>query len=397
MTEKREHLLQHELNSYFEKLRSFNSVKKTQNSLVYKGIEKELSRIAEEIEYGFYAPHETLKKKSHYRAVAWNIERGIYVDEILEELKNNTQLNKADLLLLTETDIGMARTKNKNIARDLAVALQYNYCYSNAYINLCKGNSVEGHYEGENLLGLHGNALLSRYPLENWRSVALPNCKDKMKGSEKRLGSQRALIVDICLPYQKVTVVVAHLDAHSSPRQRAGQMELILNHLKNNPYPVLIGGDFNTSTYNARKAVFAFFGFWDKVFRGVDYVIEEHYPYPDRFFEKRLFDTLQKHGFNYRSFNEEGMGTLHYRVADIKGSSMIQEVVPEWCLKILENTLSRHGGKVSLKLDWFAARGLKVADENTPGASGPKVLPQLKSKNIPLSDHDPILVDFVPY
>src|SRR5690606_21333826 len=123
------------------------------------------------------------------------------------------------------TDIGMARSKNTNIAREMDLALKFNYFFAPSYLNLCKGNSVEGHFEGENAEALHGNAILSRYPISNLRIVPLKNCKDKMRGGEKRLGSQKALVADVAFPFRTVTVVTAHLDAHSSQRQRADQME----------------------------------------------------------------------------------------------------------------------------------------------------------------------------
>ncbi len=92
---------------------------------------------------------------------------------------------------------------------------------------------------------------------------------------------------------------------------------------------------------------------------------------------------------DYQSFNETGVGTLHYHVDDLKGNHLVREVVPEWCRRVMDNTLRRHGGKVSLKLDWFAGRGLKPATGGLP----PKVFPRTGFGGKTLSDHDPILVD----
>lgn len=392
--ESKEFLLTHQLNDYFSSLSTYSSTKKIQKSILYQGLKEDIHHVAYGVEYGFYAPTLPFQKKTFYRVVAWNLERGIQFDGILKALKNHPEISKADLLLLTETDSGMARSQNRNVARELALELGMNYFFSPSYLNLCMGNSVESHFTGVNELGLHGNAILSRYPLDNLRAIPLKNCKDKMKGSEKRLGCQKALVAEVSFPYQKVTAICAHLDAHSSQRQRAGQMETIFSSLDLETYPVLLGGDLNTSSYNARHAFFAFCGFWNKVFRGVDDVIDNHYPYPDRYYDKRLFDVLRRFGFDYETFNEIGTGTLHYHVDDLKGNYLVKEVVPEWCRKIMETTLRRHGGKVSIKMDWFAGKGIKLASPET-GALLPKVIGQLKEGDKPLSDHDAILVDIV--
>ncbi len=391
-----ESLITHTLNQYFAPLGQYGSTNSIRKSIPYRALHKEIERVLGSIEYGHYAPSIPLAKKPFYRAVVWNLERGIHHEHQLRMMKMHPHLSQADLFFLPETDIGMARSQNINVARKMAKELKFNYFFSPSYLNLCKGNSAEDQCQGDNAEALHGNAILSRYPIQNLRIIPLINCKDKMKGKEKRLGCQKALVGDVIFPHKTITVVTAHLDAHSSQKQRAFQMETIMSSLKNNPHPILLGGDLNTSTYNASHAVYAFFDFWIKVFRGVDHAIDDHYPYPDRYYDKALFDVLRSHGMEYESLNEIGVGTLHYRVEDMKSNHMMQEVVPAWCRKIVVEILGRHGGKVSLKLDWFAARGVKLADEEK-GAIGPKVIPGLKFGDTPLSDHDPIVLDFDIY
>lgn len=391
-----EALLTHQLKDYFQGLSHFGSTKALERSLIYRGLKNEIERVAGGIEYGFYAPPIPLKKKPFYRVVAWNLERGLEFDGILHLLQNHPELSRGDVYLFSETDIGMARTQNRNVARELAGALGMNYFFAPSYLNLCKGNAVEDHVEGENSLSLHGNSLMSRYPLENLRIVSLANCKDKMKGKEKRIGCQKTLLAEVSFPFKKVTVACVHLDAHSSQRQRGRQTQTVLDALKENPHPVLLGGDLNTSSYNARHAFFAFCGFWFKVFHGADRVIEEHYTYPDRFYDRHLFRALRDAGMNYRDFNEPGVGTLHYTVEDMRGNYLLQEVVPEWCRKVAENKLKKHGGRASFKLDWFAARGLRSANGSS-NAVAPKVVGGLRVAGKPVSDHDAIMVDVDVY
>ena len=135
------------------------------------------------------------------------------------------------------------------------------YAFVSCYLNLAKGSGLEYQAEGENKLGLHGNAVLSRYPISRVRPIHLKNGTDKMAGREKRLGRQTALAADIEFPNYKLTVVSVHLDANSSQRHRRDQMRDVIDGLKTG-LPVVIGGDWNTTTYNSSRAFHAIMGFF---------------------------------------------------------------------------------------------------------------------------------------
>jgi hypothetical protein len=257
---------------------------------------------------------------------------------------------------------------------------------------LTKGNGAESGAEGENELALHGNAVLSRWPIASARSVALPNGKDKMRGIEKRLGSQRAVVCDIEHPSGSFRAVSLHLDAHSSQRHRHRQMEVVLDFVETlRPrLPVLVGGDWNTSTYNSSRAVYSIAGFARRVAMGVGHVIENHYLRPDNWFERGLFRGLERRGYSFRELNEPGAGTLHYDVKDLAANTNMADWVPRWCFWWIEWALRDHGGRCSLKLDWFAGRELQP-DPARP----PRVVQSLRGPSGEvLSDHDPIVVDF---
>ncbi len=322
-------------------------------------------------------------------------------EAILHFLKNHPILSTADILLLTETDLGMARSGNRHVARELAEALGMNYFFAPSYLNLAKGCGIEQESEGENLLGLAGNAILSRYPIRNPRHISLPNAHDKMRGREKRLGNQSAVLATIDLFGQPFLVAAAHLDVRSTQKHRRFQLEKVLSAIRREgDGPALIGGDWNTSTYDAHSATSSIIGFWIRVFMGVDRVIRNHYPYPERLFEKRLFRMIEENGFDYRGCNAIGVGTSHYSVDDIKQYKNLKEWLPEWCFRFIEWALKDHGGRMSFKLDWFAQRKLQVLKEGEKqskrkGASiPPHVVGGLHHENYPASDHDPIVVDF---
>jgi hypothetical protein len=168
-------------------------------------------------------------------------------------------------------------------------------------------------------------------------------------------------------------------------------MKLLLDHLDTlrPQIPVLIGGDWNTSTYNSRRAVYTIMGFFRRVLMGVGNVIRNHYVHPERWFERGLFRELEKRGYDYRNLNEPGVGTFPYDVKDLAVNTNMGDWIPQWCFWFLNRALEPHGGRCSLKLDWFAGKGI-TPDEGFR----PRVFANLDDAAGKLSDHDAIVLDF---
>src|SRR5581483_744139 len=145
------------------------------------------------------------------RVAEWNIERGLQLDDIKlalsspdEYLKKVQQSNtdkykpgsdeytqlkadlsiihNADILVLNEVDLGVKRTGYRNVARGLAEALHMNYVYGVEFlevdpINLGTETFDEADAKTREMMrekitvdrdkfrGLHGSAILSRYPI----------------------------------------------------------------------------------------------------------------------------------------------------------------------------------------------------------------------------------------
>ncbi|HKQ52164.1 MAG TPA: endonuclease/exonuclease/phosphatase family protein [Pyrinomonadaceae bacterium] len=391
--ERAQSALDHSLRPHFAELEKFNSTRALEASPLYARLRPEIERVLDSVVQEDFAPPPQSSRTATVRATAWNIERGLRLDSIINVLRDHTELGQSDLLLLTELDYGMARSENRFVAREIAEQLKLNYVFAPCYINLNKGSGLEVHTSGENWQALHGNALFSRHPLARAHSLALPNGKDKMKGGEKRLGSQRAVIADVLHPAGDFRAVSLHLDAHSTQRHRHRQMKLVLDHLDSlSPrLPVLIGGDWNTSTYNSRRAVYSIAGFFRRVMMGVGHVIENHYLNPARWFERALFQELERRGYDYRNLNEPKAGTLHYDVKDLATNTNMADWVPGWCFWFINRALAPYDGRCSLKLDWFAGRDLKPDDK-----SPPRVVGRLADDAGRLSDHDAIVLDFAP-
>ncbi len=391
--------LTHDLHPHFDELARFEDSKSLKQSEAFRKVEAQIRALLESYEVGCFAP--SAPEKPFYRALTWNIERGIVFDGILHHLKHHPILKEADILILPETDMGMVRSGNRNVARELAQALAMNYYFVPTYLNLCKGNGTEIHFEGDNTDAIHGNAILSRYPIKDFHCIPLHNNKDKMRGKEKRIGNQQAMACTVVLPQGEIRVIGAHLDAHSSKRHRRDQMRTILRYLEKLPsLPSLFGGDLNTTTYNSRNAFWAIFGFWVRVSMGVRYVIAKHYPYPDRFFERGLFQSFKKFGFDYQNWNESGVCTLHYHIEDLKKIKNLRDLVPNWCFKFIDWACAKNDGRCSFKIDWFAAKDLQLAhtqaQNQTPSlkAIPPTVVGNLDYEGRESSDHDAIVVDF---
>lgn len=325
--------------------------------------------------------------RPRYRFAAWNIERGTHFTSQLEALRTHHYLRECDVLLVTEADLGMVRSANRCVAEDLARGLEMSHVFAPCYIALGKGSGVERDVTGANRIGLHGNAILSRYPIRDVRLISLANGVDKMAHREQRLGCQTAVAAHVELPGLPLDVVLIHLDAQSTREHRRRQMSSVLTALKPG-VPAVLGGDWNTSTYDTSTLFRAFVDFWIRVSMGVDYVIRSHYLHPERLFERRLFRLLESHGFEFRQSNRLGERTTSYDVCDPRHMRNLNEWVAEWCFQFLHWSLRNHGGICPWKLDWLATRGVKV--EN------PVIVHELREeRSVPLSDHDPVGVDIV--
>jgi endonuclease/exonuclease/phosphatase family metal-dependent hydrolase len=386
-------LLEHDLNKSFHGLLKFESTAELVASLIVDEVRQDAERILNAVVVGT-TPAGRLEEQAEARTLsvlAWNIERGNVFEGIVDALQNHNGLKEKDLLLLTELDYGMARSGNRFVAKEIAEALGMNYAFAPVYIALQKGSGVEAGMEGENTRSIHGLAMFSKWPMRNIHAVPLPNGKDKMWGKEKRLGFLRALFADIDHPTGTFRAVVIHLDAHCSRAHRRRQMKIILDHLDTlEPLPTLLGGDWNTTTFNSQSSTRAIMGYWRRVFMGPKNVASNHLPHPERFFEKQMFDDLESRGYRFRPFNDVGTGTLHYHVESIEKNTNLRDWVPEWCFPFIFWAANRVGGKVSGRLDWFAGKGIKLAE-----GSEPKTIGNLTAADgTPLSDHDAISLEF---
>jgi len=257
------------------------------------------------------------------RVVQWNIERGLEYDAVRSAftdaagfaklldstlypregekrnlvLRQVQLLKQADVIVLNEVDFGMRRTGYRNVAADLASALQMNYAYGVEFVEVDPialglekfeelSPADRAKLAGEisvdraRYRGLHGTAILSRFPLENVRLEPFEHqphdwYKDELKSvrpleagkrkagelvfqekvrREVRRGGRMMLTAemrDARLPGGRLTVVATHLESKTKPEGRRKQLEELLARIKDADGPVVVAGDMNTSTQDS--------------------------------------------------------------------------------------------------------------------------------------------------
>jgi endonuclease/exonuclease/phosphatase family metal-dependent hydrolase len=267
------------------------------------------------------------------RVAQWNIERGLEFDAVRFAFSDAKKLNalmedkgskaseeerakireqiailqQADLLVLNEVDWGVNRTLFRNVAEELASALNMNYAYGVEFVEvdpITMGldqqvivREVEEAYadprDGRDAMlqhvrdvmkpdpdrykGMHGTAILSRYKLENVKLVPFliqghdwykdekkPSVAFKAEGKvsaaifkeqlvrQVRRGGRMMLMADIVdpdLPGGRVTVLATHLEDVASPEVRRKQLQEMLDKIDQIDHPVILAGDMNTSTH----------------------------------------------------------------------------------------------------------------------------------------------------
>jgi len=259
------------------------------------------------------------KLGKYIRVVTWNVEQSLRMADVIsaftdrsafeklvdtKKAKPGTQkykrifeeralLEKADIILLQEMDIGVKRSHYLDAARELAEALDMNFAYLPEYLELDpvvlgtekiyfkKGKEdkeATAFYAADpnRYKGLFGCAVLSRYPIIHaegfrlfhqgydwyWREKEKTSFPEKLRRfgathvllenlhREVKLGGRTYFRVDLevpDLPGGKVSVVNIHLEIKTEPQERAKQIAEILSYIKEIPHPVIMAGDFNSA------------------------------------------------------------------------------------------------------------------------------------------------------
>lgn len=249
----------------------------------------------------------------YFKVAHWNIERGFNADQIEKILNNDlallvsndqkkeiSALKDASVIILNEVDYGVPRTNYKNIAGILAMSLGYGYVFGTEFVEVdpyhlgvkqftqeektfLEDAAVKQleNIQKDKYFGLHGTAILTKYPVISTRIIRLPDCYGWFKEEQSKLssievvrrdaahkifttkiltelrhGSRMAIVADLLLPNNDVvTIVATHLENRCVPECRVKQFQYILNKISTVRNPVILAGDLNTTGTDASPVI----------------------------------------------------------------------------------------------------------------------------------------------
>jgi endonuclease/exonuclease/phosphatase family metal-dependent hydrolase len=299
-------------------------------------------------------PHPLPEVPRRVRLVAWNAERGRHVEDAAALLRSSG----ADASLLSEMDLGMARSGQRHTTRDLARALGCGYAFAVEFLELGLGDEREQELAVglDNAVGYHGGALVSRHALARPAVVRLEARGDWFGGErgQRRVGGRIAVLSALHVAGIDITLAAVHLDSHGNPEDRARELEGLLAAI--DVYapgrPAVVGGDLNTHTFSASRRQDP---------EELQRALAED---PDRLRQPMAYEPLfalaEARGFDWRSCNAVGTSTQR-----------------------------TEQGRGALKLDWFLTRGLRATEPEVIAAVDP-------AAERPLSDHEAIAVTVEP-
>ena len=181
---------------------------------------------------------------------AWNMERCKHVEAAAALLRDRG----AGVVLATEMDRGMARAGQRHTTADLAGLLGMGFAFAVEFVELALGDDREqaACAGQENAEGLHGNAVLSRWPIARAAVIPLDDggawYRTDLKQGQRRIGGRHAIACEIAGPEGPFWAVAAHFESESTPETRAAEAGRLIAGLAalGADGPTVIGGDFNT-------------------------------------------------------------------------------------------------------------------------------------------------------
>ena len=346
-------------------------------------------------------------------------------------------LRTADVILLNEVDVGMPRTAYADVVRELANALGMNYTFAVEFVEL---SGLADDVDPLRYRGLHGNAILSRFPIRSVTVHRLPQCYDwfetermQITNLEKgkrwtaarllnervarqvRRGGRMALIAELNIGLgadETLTAVASHLEERSTPSCRQQQMLDLLTAIQGIAGPVVLGADLNSSGRDGTPTSFereitrrlTSRQFWGRcaiqwfvppfswmlhtmnLWKNSRDPTAVSIPILARNRERSVFEMLRK----FRFFDGGAFDFGQEATLDTTNARGRKGFRPT--RRLDRNLLGFMGG---YKLDWiFVKPGYDRAGNADMQPENPRTLTTInRLPRVPLSDHSPITVD----
>lgn len=269
-----------------------------------------------------------------FPVLAWNLERCLFPEDSAAHLAEVAP----QIVLLSEMDHGMARTKQRHTTEVMADALGMTYAFGVEFFEMDLGGETERCFceDDFNARGWHGNAILSAVPFEKVVLIRLDDHGHwftpdaNADAGQPRVGGRNAIAAVVSAASGPLCVVSTHLESNADSPHRAKQFDMLMDAIDAfaPDMPVIIGGDLNTGN---------------------------HMPPDFDWRAEDLFARADARGYDW-SLTADGLTTR-------------------------PSLITRHPTR-QMKLDWLCARGMRSE------ANG--ILSSLDANDRPLSDHDAV-------
>ncbi|MBD3311089.1 MAG: hypothetical protein GF349_01150 [Candidatus Magasanikbacteria bacterium] len=199
------------------------------------------------------------KDKPDFTILSWNIERGYKVDKQIEYLKKESP----DVVCLQEVDWGCERTGDQNIALKMAAESGYKYVgYTTEFVEVDDKQKFPTQQRDNPRLGkgggVHGQAFLSKYPIESDGVACLKlhklwhdwERKSKSGEAEPRIGQRISQKIRVKIGNREVLLYNSHFeDKVGGETGRLAQFDQVADDAEKEDAPTIIVGDLNTLTH----------------------------------------------------------------------------------------------------------------------------------------------------
>ena len=182
-----------------------------------------------------------------FKVLSYNIHRAIGVDRRFQPQRiiDILQHHDADLVLLQEVDEGAPRSRELDLAKEIAEAAGYEHRAVGHNVSLRKGR--------------YGNAVLSRWPIDLQRNI------DLTIGDRKRRGCLHTRLRTVRPHSSEHRIDVFNLHLGLSARERQSQIGLLARAQEFESVPenvaCLLAGDFNDWLAQLHPIVYEMLGF----------------------------------------------------------------------------------------------------------------------------------------
>lgn len=291
------------------------------------------------------------------RIAAWNAERGRHPGPAAALISESN----ADVVLLSELDVGMARTGQRHTLADLAAEIGGSYAFGVEFVELASGSAADRAMDVRlgtepDSSGLHGNGVLSMVGLERPAIVRLTADAGWFGGArgEPRVGERMAVLATVPVGSGHLAVAAVHLESASAPDERCREMSTLFDALDEYAAggPVVIGGDLNTCSSSPADLMQP--DRWEAL------LAEDEHRFSSPVPHEPLFAEAEARGYQWEASNAAGTTTRWW-----SGSR-------RW--------------KYAMRLDWILTRGVTCTSPATYAALN------ASDPDQPISDHDLLAV-----